>query len=97
MWRRARKHGAKAQKRGISNEYICICTGVGRESGAVAATANRAKPDASELKAIFDGYLNIGILVLCDGLKSYSALGIEYGYSVKDVNCETDKFFTSTM
>ena len=26
--RPARKHGAKAQKRGISNEYICICTGV---------------------------------------------------------------------
>jgi hypothetical protein len=33
------------------------------------------------------------MLVLCDGLKSYSSLGIEYGCSVKDVNYETDKFF----
>lgn len=27
--RPARKHGAVAQKRGISNEYVCICTGGG--------------------------------------------------------------------
>ena len=33
------------------------------------------------------------MLLICDGLKSYSSLGSEYGCSVKDVNCETDKFF----
>jgi len=32
-WRYSHKHGAKAQKRGISDEYVCICTGIGRESG----------------------------------------------------------------
>lgn len=26
--RKARKHGAKAAKRGISNEYVAICTGL---------------------------------------------------------------------
>ena len=26
--REARKHGAKAAKRGISGEYIAICTGI---------------------------------------------------------------------
>ena len=92
-WRKSRKHGAKAQKRGISNEYICICTGVGREGGAVAATANRAKPDASELKFVFNGYLDSGILVLCDGLKTYGTLSGVYGCSVKDVNNETDRFY----
>ena len=30
-WRPARKHGAKAQTRGVSNEYISICTGIERE------------------------------------------------------------------
>ena len=92
-WRKARKHGAKAQKRGVSNEYICICTGIGRESGAVAISVNRAKPDISEIKQVFNGYLDDSTLVICDGLKAYNILSSEYGCSVKDVNKETDKFF----
>ena len=43
----ARKHGAKAQKRGLSDEYICINIGIQRDSGAIAEAANRAKPDRS--------------------------------------------------
>ena len=41
-----RRHGAKAEKRGISNEYVCICTGIQRKGAAIAATVNRAKPSA---------------------------------------------------
>jgi len=92
-WRGSRKHGAKAQKRGISDEYVCICTGIGRESGAVAVSVNRAKPDESELRAAFNGYLDENTLVLCDGLRSYGILNTAYGCSVKDVNLETDKYF----
>lgn len=32
--RKARKHGAKASKRGISNEYVAICTGIQRDGSA---------------------------------------------------------------
>lgn len=92
-WRGPRKHGAKAQKRGISDEYICICTSVGREKGAVAVSLNRAKPDGNELKKAFKRYLDEDTLVICDGLKSYGALRTEYGCSVKDINFETDKYF----
>ena len=53
--RTARKHGAKAQKRGISNEYICICTGIQRKGEAIAATVNRAKPSAAELIVYLTG------------------------------------------
>ena len=92
-WRNPRKHGAKAQKRGISDEYVCICTGIGRENGAVAVSVNRAKPDEAELKAAFKGYLDEYDLVLCDGHKSYRSLATEYGCSIKDVNLETDQYF----
>lgn len=92
-WRKPRRHGAKAQKRGISNEYVCICTGVGRERGAAAVSVNRAKPDVSELKEAFRGYLDEDSLVLCDGLRSYHILSTEYGCSVKDVNLETDRYY----
>ena len=40
--RKARKQGTKAQKRGISNEYVCICAGIQRDGEAVAASVNRA-------------------------------------------------------
>ena len=71
--RAPRKHGAKAEKRGISSEYVCICTGIQRKGDALAATINRAKPDAKELISIFDGHIADGTLALCDGLRSYYA------------------------
>ncbi len=72
--RKPRKHGAKASKRGISSEYLCICTGIQRKGDAFAATVNRAKPSAKELLDIFEGHIADGTLVLCDGLRSCHAL-----------------------
>lgn len=91
--RTPRKHGAKAQKRGISNEYICICTGVQRKGCAIAGTVNRAKPSSQELQEIFSGHVCEGTLVLCDGLKSYKALEVTAGCIVKDVTKETGTSF----
>ena len=91
--REPRKHGAKASKRGISYEYICICTGVGREGGTIAVSVNRAKPDASEITSVYSGYLDSNMLVICDGLRSYSVLSNKFGCSVRDANVEADRFF----
>ncbi len=89
-----RKHGAKAQKRGISNEYVCICTGVERKGETIAGTANRAKPSSGEIMEIFKGHIQEGSLVLCDGLGSYRILEEGTGCSVKDVTTEkAGKFF----
>lgn len=63
--RKPRKHGAKALKRGISSEYLCICTGIQRKGDAFAATVNRAKPSARELGSIFEGHIADGTLALC--------------------------------
>lgn len=90
-----RKHGAKAQKRGISSEYICINTGVQRDGGAVAEAINRAKPNGTELRNVYSDHLKDGVLLLCDGLKSYSALRGLADCTVKDINTadETEKGF----
>lgn len=94
LGRKARKHGAKAQKRGISNEYICICTGVERKGSAFAASVNRAKPSKEELKEVFAGHISDGTLVLCDGLRSYSSLEELSKCSVKDITSEAeDRFY----
>ena len=92
--RKARKHGAKAQKRGISNEYICICTGIERKGSAFAASVNRARPSIDELKEVFTGHIADETLVLCDGLHGYSSLEELAKCSVKDVTSEPeDRFY----
>lgn len=87
--RKARKHGATAAKRGISNEYICICTGIRRNGSAYAATLNRAKPSAGELAELFEGRIAQGTLALCDGLKSYHILAKIADCTIKDCNTST--------
>jgi transposase-like protein len=92
--RKARKHGAKAQKRGISSEYICICTGIERKGSAFAASVNRARPSIDELKEVFTGHIADETLVLCDGLHGYSSLEEISKCSVKDVTSEPeDRFY----
>lgn len=84
--RKPRKHGARAEKRGISNEYVCICTGIQRKGDALAATANRAKPGAKDLISIFEGHIADGTLALSDGLRSYHAFPGIADCTVKDCN-----------
>lgn len=91
--RNPRKHGAKAEKRGISNEYVCICTGIQRKGDALAATVNRAKPSAEELIRIYDGHIADGTLALCDGLRSYHAFPGIADCTVKDCGVEDSCFY----
>lgn len=72
--RSVRKHGAKAQKRGLSSEYVCICTGVQRGAGIIASAVNRARPGIKEVQLVFDGHIGDGTLLLCDGLNAYPEL-----------------------
>lgn len=89
--RKARKHGAKAVKRGISNEYVCICAGIQRNGAAYAAAINRAKPDANELAELFETHIAQGTLALCDGLKSYNVLTKIADCTVKDCNTSSEE------
>lgn len=89
--RKARKHGAKAVKRGISNEYVCICAGIQRNGAAYASTNNRAKPSANELAELFTNHIAPGTLALCDGLKSYNVLAKTVDCTVKDCNTSTEE------
>lgn len=91
--RNPRKHGAKAQKRGISNEYICICTGIQRKGEAVVKTANRAKPSGEELLSVFNGHIENGTLLLTDGLRGYNVLENLADCTVKNVENESSSFY----
>jgi len=72
--RKPRKHGAIASKRGISNEYICVCTSVTGDGKKVAIAINRATPSSQEIEDVFGGRVKEDTVILCDGNRSYSVL-----------------------
>lgn len=74
FWRKARKHGAKAQKPGLSDEYICICAAVERGGRSSAVATGRSQPTSSDITSVFSGKFTNDALVLCDGAKSYGVL-----------------------
>ena len=72
--RKPRKHGAVATKRGISNEYICVCTSVTGGGENVAVAVNRATPSGEEILEVFGKRVDENTVVLCDGNQSYNIL-----------------------
>jgi len=72
--REPRKHGAKASKPGISNEYVCVCTSVSGAGENVAVSVNRASPDGQEILDVFGERVNENTVILCDGKQSYNVL-----------------------
>jgi transposase-like protein len=93
-WRKPRKHGAVAQKRGVSNEYISISTGVQRDGEAYAQTVTRATPGKEDVAAAFKGHIGEAVLIMCDGAASYNALGETCGSAVMNVTDENRGGFT---
>lgn len=70
--RKPRRHGARAHSRGISSEWVAICTDIQRDGSAIVRTVNRAKPLKEELAGIFADSITPGMLAMTDGLRSYN-------------------------
>ena len=73
-WRSPRKHGSVAKKPGLSNEQVCIMTGIERGGPAYANTQNTAAPSKNEILASFRGHIAEGSHVICDGASGYDVL-----------------------
>ena len=72
--RKARKHGAIASKRGISEEYICVCTSVDSDNKCTTAVVNRASPSKEEIAQVFGDKVSADTVILCDGSNRYNVL-----------------------
>ena len=87
-----RRHGERANKRGLSGEQVCICAGVQRNHGAAfASTVNRAQPNKEEIRSAFDGHIGTGTVVFTDGAKSYCVLEEILDCAVEKVSAEEQK------
>ena len=72
--RKPRKHGAKASKAGLSDEYICVCTSVDADNNCMTAAVNRAVPSKAEIEQVFGDKVTLDTVILCDGSKQYDVL-----------------------
>lgn len=87
-----RKRGQKASKRGLSDEQVCIMTGVGRKTTpAYAKSVNRASPSKSEIQEAFEGHIEEGTIVFTDGAKNYSVLQDAYDCVVHGMSVDEMK------
>ena len=72
--RKPRKHGARASKAGLSDEYICVCTSIDTNNNCTAAAVNRAVPSKEEIERVFGDKVTMDTVILCDGSKQYDVL-----------------------
>lgn len=72
--RKPRKHGAVASKRGISEEYLCVCTSIDRDNRCMTSVVNRATPSRAEIAQVFGDRVTPETVLLCDGSKNYDVL-----------------------
>ena len=93
FWRKPRKHGAVAEKPGVSNEYICICAGIQRDGGAVSSAVNRATAGKEDIKQVFGERVSSKTLIISDGAKSYGTLKDNGCCEVLNASEEDDSFF----
>jgi len=93
FWRKARKHGAVAQKPGVSNEYICICAGVQRDGGAVSVAVNRATASKDDINQVFGERVSSKTLIISDGAKAYGTLEESGKCNVHNANEDENSFF----
>lgn len=72
-------HVLKAAKRGISNEYVVICTGIQHDGKAVAETVNCAKPSGKKLCGIFGTHIaDLDVQRLCGKMWKITNQGLGY-------------------
>ena len=68
--RKARKHGERAKKRGLSEEKLCIFMGTNRLGQELVQCVNRARPSSQEVVQVFGDVIQAKSILINDGLFS---------------------------
>ena len=68
--RKARKHGERAKKRGLSEEKLCIFMGTNRLGQELVQCINRARPSSQEVVQVFGDVIQAKSILINDGLFS---------------------------
>ena len=72
--RKPRRHGERSEKRGLSNDQMCVCVATDRDNHVIARCVNRAKPSSEDLVEALASHIAGKSVLLCDGAASYNLL-----------------------
>ena len=74
MPRESRKRGKQVKKRGISNEQVCIGTGIDNDGRVIMEMVCTGRITSEKLEKLYDGHLCTGTIIITDSLSSYELL-----------------------
>ena len=78
MPRPSRKRGGVAEKRGLSQEQVCITCGVNLGHQSVGRISNLGKPSCKELASVLDGHVAADSVMVTDSHRGYCKLADAY-------------------
>lgn len=88
--RKSRKRGGRSQMHGISDELVCLTTGVERQQGKSYAHAyNMGRPKSEEVEPFFKDHLKPGTYVWVDGERCFPSLFERYGCDSFTIKSDT--------
>jgi transposase-like protein len=73
-YHREPRNNGKASRRGLSEEWVCLCTATTSRGEQIAKAVNRATPSKDEIEQVFGNRIEDDTLLLVDGNKSYNTL-----------------------
>ena len=84
MPRKPRRRGGQDCKRGISNDLVCVMSGVNDAGDVFLEVTCRGRLDAESAKNVLKSRIESGSIVATDKHKSYSSVMVELGVSRHD-------------
>jgi len=83
--RQSRKRGKQVKKRGISNEQVCVGTGIDNNGNVIMEMACTGRITGEKLERLYDGYLNTGTIIITDSFSGYDSLAENLGLRHKSI------------
>lgn len=83
--RKARKRGGSAEKRGISDEQVCVICNLDSIGNILSDATGKSRPKQTDIERIFDGRLIANSLLCTDEHASYKAFARSQGIQIKQI------------
>lgn len=85
LGRTPRKRGGKAEKRGISDEQVCVICSLDRMGNILSDATGKSRPKQTDIERFFDGRLAKDSILCTDDHNSYKAFARNKGIQIKQI------------
>lgn len=89
--RTARNRGGSAEKRGISDEQVCVICSLDRTGNILSEATGKSRPKQTDIERFFDGRLTENSILCTDEHSSYKAFARTKGIQIKQIPTGTHK------